>query len=260
MATEICGMGVSSVSQEDDLRLRIDQWSWRISVTPGDGTLAFIGWEVAGPQELESLATDLEAAGVAVHQPGLATERGVLDLISVQDPAGNQVEFFYGPSVTAKPFRSPQDVEFVTGEQGLGHVVLGSPNAEEMERFYLDVLGFRVSDRIDLGRVVALFTHINPRHHSLALVTAEERLFHHFMLQTANLDMVGAAIDRTLATGARPASSLGKHSNDHMVSFYLQTPSSCQIEYGWDGREPNIEPWTTVVYDGSSVWGHNRPY
>ncbi|MCL3819418.1 VOC family protein [Aeromicrobium wangtongii] len=259
-ATDIAGMAISDTSSENELRLRIDEYQWRISVTPGDGSVAFVGWEVAGKAALDAIVADLTAAGVAVEEDSkLAQERGVLELVRSEDPAGNQIEFFYGPITESKPFVSPQGVEFVTGEQGLGHVVLATPSAEETERFYVDLLGFRVSDRVNLGPVVAMFAYVNPRHHSLAVVQAPERLLHHFMLEVTSLDEVGLALDRSLASNAhQPATGLGKHTNDQAVSFYLTTPSECRVEYGWAGRQLDLDlnPSTTVVYTGGSIWGH----
>ena len=40
---------------------------------------------------------------------------------------------------------------FVTGEQGLGHVVLIVPDLAAAEAFYTDVLGFRLSDSVEAG-------------------------------------------------------------------------------------------------------------
>ena len=40
----------------------------------------------------------------------------------------------------------------------------------------------------------------------------------------------------------RIASTLDRHTNDHMTSFYVNTPSGFFIEYGWGGRV--IDPKT----------------
>ena len=70
---------------------------------------------------------------------------------------------------------------FVTGEQGLGHVVLSTTDDEASLRFYRDVLGFRLRDSMRLppqmvgrpadGQPAWLrFFGCNPRHHSLAFL------------------------------------------------------------------------------------------
>jgi 2,3-dihydroxybiphenyl 1,2-dioxygenase len=257
-AVEVCGMAISDLSSADELLLRADERAWRISVTRGDGELAYVGWEVAGAEDLAALAAELDAAGISVEEPGLAEARNVMGLIRVKDPAGNSVEFFYGAKVAGAPFTSPSGVRFVTGEQGLGHVVLGFPDMANAERFYFDTLGFRVSDRIAFQSGSGVFAHVNPRHHSLAIVSSAQPILHHFMLEVSDLDAVGRALDRVLAGQAELKATLGRHSNDHMVSFYAQTPSQCQVEYGWNGLQIDEATWTTKAYETASLWGHRR--
>lgn len=259
-AEEVCGLQIAPQSTQQQLLLRADARAWRICVVPGDGEMAYAGWEVAGAAELEQLSGRLERAGAApVPDADLAAERQVTDLVRVQDPAGNRLEFFYGAKTHAEPFVSPRGVSFVTGEQGLGHVVLAVSDVKAVSEFYLDTLGFQVSDRIALGPAYALFMHVNARHHSLALLP--ERAgpgLHHFMLEARELDSVGYALDRVLAGHAPLTASLGRHVNDHMVSFYCQTPSRCEVEYGWNGLQIDEMSWVTGSYDTGSLWGHHH--
>ncbi|MCK8647129.1 VOC family protein [Mycobacterium colombiense] len=258
-ATDVCGLQIANLSTDDQLLLRMDNWSWRISIEPGDGRLAYAGWEVTGEDDLNGLAEDLDQAGIPVEaDPATAERRGVQGLVRAKDPAGNQVEFFHGPTIEKAPFVSPLGVRFLTAEQGLGHIVLVVPDIAEAKRFYLGALGFRVSDRIRMGPVEPLFTHVNPRHHSLAMAEAPGlSAVHHFMLEVDDLDAVGRALDGVLAGAAPLTSTLGKHSNDQMVSFYMKTPSECQIEYGWNGLRIDDSQWTTAYYNAPSVWGHH---
>jgi 2,3-dihydroxybiphenyl 1,2-dioxygenase len=254
---------------EDDhaggLRLRIDSRAWRIAIEPADADdILYAGWEVDGPKALAELAARLEAAGHAVHRdPELAARRGVREVIATTDPRGVSCEIFWGaterfeqPLVTATGGRG-----FVTGEQGLGHVVLSTMDPEAMLAFYQGVLGFGLSDFIDDprgGRITPVtFLHCNTRHHSLAFaaVPAPVRLLH-FMLQREDLDDVGRALDRVQRAGIKLSLSLGRHVNDHMISFYAFTPGGLEVEYGWGAR--TIEPphWSVVRHDSISVWGH----
>jgi len=78
---------------------------------------------------------------------------------------------------------------------------------------------------------------------------------HHVMVEVRELDDVGRAYDLCLQRGL-VARSLGRHINDHMVSFYLKTPSGFFLEYGWGGRV--IEgPSEVVTYRMGSLWGHH---
>jgi 2,3-dihydroxybiphenyl 1,2-dioxygenase len=254
----------------DALRYRLDDLAWRISVAPGDSDdLAYVGFEVAGPAELEAVRSRLSEGGVAVGNgdPELIAARGVLGLISCQDPDGLAVEVFYGPTLrTETPFASPAGVAaFVTGDQGLGHVVLATKDMAAARRFYQDVLGFRLSDIISMRMGPQLsfemeFFHCNPRHHTLALmpISMPKRL-HHFMIQVPTLDAVGFALERATAAKAPITASLGRHTNDQMVSFYSRTPAGFEVEFGHGAIEVDDATWRVSRHDKPSTWGHKRP-
>ena len=52
---------------------------------------------------------------------------------------------------------------------------------------------------------------------------------------------------------------LGKHTNDHMVSFYMKSPSGFEVEYGWGARVIDDATWNVVHHTSGSIWGHTRP-
>jgi 2,3-dihydroxybiphenyl 1,2-dioxygenase len=251
-------------------RFRLDDLAWRIAVAPGEADdLSYLGFEVAGRAELEDVGARLAEAGVAVGNgdPGLLAERQVLGLLTCQDPDGLPVEIFYGPTLrTETPFASPAGVAgFVTGEQGLGHVVLSTRDMNAARRFYQDLLGLRLSDIIRMQPSPQFgfdmeFFHCNARHHTLALmpVPMAKRL-HHFMVQVATLDAVGFALERATAAGAPITASLGRHTNDQMVSFYSRTPAGFEVEFGQGAIEVDEATWRVSRHDKPSSWGHKRP-
>lgn len=249
-------------------RYRMDAQAWRIAIEPGEeDDLAYVGFEVAGPAELAILQARIAEAGLALEavDSALLKARQVMGLIRCRDPEGLPVEIFYGPTERGEaPFLSPAAVSgFVTGEQGLGHIVLSTRDIVASRHFYCEVLGLRLSDtiRMEISPEFALeleFYHCNPRHHTLALVPAPTpKRLHHFMLQTARLDDVGFALDRVAAAKVPLTNALGKHTNDQMVSFYARTPSGFEVEFGWGARE--VGPaWRVARHDRISIWGHQR--
>jgi hypothetical protein len=74
----------------------------------------------------------------------------------------------------------------------------------------------------------------------------------------ASMDDVGMAYDRAQEAGVQIEQSLGRHPNERMFSFYAQTPSGFQFEYGWGGREVDDATWTPTTNDRISEWGHRR--
>jgi hypothetical protein len=55
--------------------------------------------------------------------------------------------------------------------------------------------------------------------------------------------------------------TLGRHVNDHVTSFYSWSPSKFLVEYGWGGRTIDTENWTPHERtEGPSLWGHDRTW
>jgi len=260
---------MAATSDGASARYRMDDRAFRIQLEKGDADdISFIGLEVNTPAELQNLRERFEKAGVACSpaSDNLKAERGVRDLMVLTDPAGLQVEIYVGATAhTNLPFVSAAGVSgFLTGEQGAGHVVLASEKMDEVRDFYAGLLGFQLSDTIGIAispdfTLMLEFYHCNPRHHTLALVPAPApKRLHHFMVEMASLDDVGFAMDRMGALGIKQTMTLGKHSNDQMVSFYAETPSGFEVEVGTAGIEVHDEIWRVTHHEVTSMWGHKR--
>jgi 2,3-dihydroxybiphenyl 1,2-dioxygenase len=256
-------VGLQAVERgNSQLSFRMDDRKQRIVIdrAMGDGA-RFFGWEVADAPALDALGARLEAAGIAVtaEPKELADARRVRALISFRDPAGNRLEAFYGAEIDETPFKPGRSISgFRTGPLGLGHVVLTVENIDAVMPFYVDVLGFGLSDYIEKP-FRAYFFHINPRHHSLALIETGKNGMHHLMVELFSLDDVGQSYDIALSEENRVSVTLGRHTNDFMTSFYAKTPSSFMVECGWGGREIDPKTWQPVeMTDGPSLWGHER--
>jgi len=265
-ACNVLGCETTGRDADGALVLRVDAHRRRIVVHPdAEEDLLYAGWEVAGAAELDAVAARLEAAGIRFERgtASLAASRGVRELLVLHDPDGLRTEICYGPDmVFERPLRSPRGVSaFITGEQGLGHLVLRAADVEATKRFYCDALGFRISDyirmRVSPDLVVEVpFLHCNPRHHSLALLGLPlPKRLQHFMLEVGTIDDVGFAWDLAKRRGIEITLDLGRHSNDHMVSFYMRTPSGVEVEYGYGGRQIGAD-WRVEQHTVVSSWGH----
>ena len=259
-------LGTRVVTHGDGLAMKIDDHPFRVVVRPAEAAegLAFAGWELPDAAALEVCAAELESAGFAVHSGSAAEcgQRRVRGLIRSTDPGGFTVEFFHGVVHDHERFVSPTGVSgFTTGVQGMGHIVLGTPDIAASTHFYTNVLGFRVSDYWRPGGTEndVVFLHCNPRHHSLALVPAGEAALYHIMLEMNTLDDVGYTLDRHEETDTPIAAGLGRHTNDHMISFYSVSPSGFEVEVGCGGRLVDDDTWTVTQLTKPSFWGHRPP-
>lgn len=255
-------LGLQGVDRSrSSLAFRMDDRKQRLVINEdGQTTIAAYGWEMADAAALDAMAARLESRAVAVSRGSraLADERRVADLVVAQDPSGNRIELFHGPEVAGDPFKAGRNIAgFRTGPLGLGHVVMQSADIDPMIVFYRDAMGFGVSDFYDKP-FKACFFHVNPRHHSFALIQNEKTMVHHLMMEYFAFDDVGHGLDIALAQ-ERIAVTLGRHAGDDMTSFYTWTPSGFMVESGWGGKCIDPETWVPGERSvGPSIWGHDR--
>jgi 2,3-dihydroxybiphenyl 1,2-dioxygenase len=267
LASHVLGMQVVPGDAPSGFYLRMDEYHHRIEVRAGvDEDLEFVGWEVPDPATLQRVAQQLEDAGVKVTRSTRdeADRRRVVELFTCTDPNGIPTEVFCGRPVNPQPFYPGRSMTgFKTGEMGLGHILVYTRNLDQTVHFYRDLLGFRVSDFTEVsapgGKVRLAFLHCNPRHHSIALLETQSppKRINHIMLECNSLDDVGSGRDLCVQRGVPIAIDLGRHMNDHVVSFYMANPSGFAIEYGWGGRLVDDAVWQVEHYTSAdSLWGH----
>lgn len=269
--TRLLGMVQGRGPEPGALYLRMDDFPARLVIVPGEqDRLLASGWEVGGDEDLAGLGQALEQAGIPV-KPGSADElahRRVGRLLRCDDPSGHSLELFCGAALDNRPAFSPYGSRFLTGDLGMGHVVLPAVDDDATMAFYVGVLGFRLRDSMAMppelfGRppggppAMMRFLGCNPRHHSLALapMTSPSGLVH-LMIEVASLDDVGRAMDRCARRGGTLSATIGRHANDQMVSFYVQTPGGFDIEYGTDGLLVDEASWVSRQTTAISLWGH----
>ena len=271
-ALKVLGMVEGTGPTDGTLYLRMDDFPARLVIVPGSSDrLVASGWETANAAELQDIRDRLDTAGVP-YKEATADELGdrrVVELISFADPSGNTLEAFHGVALQHRRVVSPYGHNFVTGEQGLGHVVLSTNDDEAALLFYRDVLGFRLRDSMRLppqlvGRPAdgapawLRFFGCNPRHHSLAFLPMPTPSgIVHLMLEVQSADDVGLCHDRALRRKVPMSATLGRHVNDLMLSFYMKTPGGFDVEYGCEGRQVDDESWVARESTAVSLWGHD---
>lgn len=269
-ATNILGLTVSQRGDDGSLFLRMDELRYRLIVErdPRDD-LSFIGWQVESMAALQELTRQLEAHGTVVRQatPEEIRARQVVGMVKFKDPNGIDSELFFGPLVEKhRPFLSPRGVTFKTGSMGVGHITMRVDNFDESLRFYRDALGMNVTDWVfrddPTATVMMVFLHCNPRHHTMAFSEGKsDKRIHHFMLECNSIDDVGAAYDLCQGMDMPFDMTLGRNANDHMLSFYVLSPSGFDVEFGWGGRSVGgtpESPWLEQAYKSGTLWGHRN--
>ena len=257
-AEDFLGMMPAEGEDPASAYYRIDEFPARLVVTEAASAATIaIGFEVMDRRELAALAEAVRAEGIEVTDgtPEECAERRVSGLVRFADPGGNPIELFHGPLLDHRPVRTPLVSGFVTGDMGMGHVIVSAEDGDAAYDFYTRVLGFVERNTMAKGRVV--FMGCNPRHHTLGVTRQRGpgKLLH-LMLEVATLDDVGLALDRAHRLDVPMMHTLGKHTNDRMVSFYVWSPEDHAIEVGYDGLRVDTERPTYEITAGA-YWGHH---
>jgi 3,4-dihydroxy-9,10-secoandrosta-1,3,5(10)-triene-9,17-dione 4,5-dioxygenase len=274
--TDILGMMIApGMEAQDKLYLKMDEYSYRYCILPGaEDRFLCAGWELPGETAFRTALAELEAAGVACEE-GSAEEsrqRNVRGFARLQDPGGQLLEICYNPRLDYEPLASPAGVSaFETGyhgDMGLGHIAMQTPCLAESHRFYTEVMGFGQTDYMHFhfdpepshpGQGLHFLHANNPRHHSLALY--EDSQSHpgnlvHLMAEVKTLDDFGRFLDRIHDSGTKVITAMGRHTNDKMVSAYVESPAGFALEYGFDGVQIDWQNYTPTESSTTSHWGH----
>lgn len=265
---EVLGLNVvEQLGGDANTYLQMDERAWRLAIYEAEfNGPSYVGWELASEVEFQRAVAELELLDMEVHvaDSAGAQARSVQALAQFIAPGGHRTELFHGQAFR-RNFVSPAGHRFVTGNIGMGHVVLTVPPDQyrEVLAFYQNVMGFRVSEYLSFGWLEGVLMHCGPRHHSLGLAATGKRPgFEHFMMEVTELDDVGRCLDRALDAGVPITRTLGRHSDDLMVSFYMKTPSRFDIEFGVGGAIIDPETWSAVTLSSATdgdYWGHRRP-
>ena len=223
-----------------------------MTLVPGTGrSLAGIALGATSPAFIDELAATLRARGTEiVSGPGPRdAEVGGGYGVTFLDPEGRRVEVSQG--------LAEQEVRHgVAGPDRLSHIVLNSVAVPESQAFYVDLLGFSVSDTYE--RDLMIFLRCNEMHHCIVLAPGEWTSLNHVAFEVATGDEVMKSLGRMRKAGFDTIWGPGRHGPGGNVFCYFTDPVGNVIEYTAellevdDGWEPQV--WARNP-ENADIWG-----
>jgi catechol 2,3-dioxygenase-like lactoylglutathione lyase family enzyme len=195
-------------------------------------------------------AGDLARVGSSLAKLGVASAREERALRTIEPVTGVKVELAIEPRIEQRPApllalnapgrsprlntRSPAVLPGVPARpRKLSHLVLGSPDAAASKRFFVEGLGFKLSDEVP--GVGLAFLRCSTDHHNLAVQPAPLPYLHHTAWEMDDLDAVGSAGAAMVAADAsRHVWGLGRHGIGSNFFWYLRDPAGNFAEYTSD--------------------------
>ncbi len=225
------------------------------------------------PDDLDRVTRGLEGLGIrsqrdADRLSALEVHCGVRAIVRVLPRALSSAA---APATTADgPHQMPRRNERAPAvlrddrvrPRRLGHVVLGTPAPEASRRFFVDGLGFKVSDEV---RDTATFLRCSTDHHNLLLQHSPIAFLHHSSWEVDDVDEVGRGATRMLeGHPERHVWGLGRHFLGSNFFWYLRDPAGNFSEYYSDmDAITDDQLWTPGTWEPSLralyAWGPEVP-
>jgi catechol-2,3-dioxygenase len=142
----------------------------------------------------------------------------------------------------------------------IGHVNVLTEDVQRLSRFYIEELGFRVTDYLgDEG----IWLHLNADHHVHAMLQKEEAHFHHFALELVDIGEMRAFLDHLAKHGRWVVWGPGRHGVAASLFAYIRVPEEdliVELYADMEQLRPDHEPrnWEDTP-QSSNVWGTLPP-
>ncbi len=225
-------VGLSEASQEDGTHwMRCSDKPYDLILEGDDAAgLAGVGYELEGAAELDTAFAHLTALG---HAPAWASDARctayqVERALLVSDPVtGLELDFYIGQAKAEADYTGG-----LTKIARLGHVVMNVTSLDAAHDFWVNQLGFAVSDRVE-GVAEWLRCWPNPLHHSLALLQGEKNTLHHINFMVTDIDDIGAAMNRMKAADVPIVFGPGRHLPSTSIFLYFLDPDGNSTEFSF---------------------------
>ncbi|MGV9675540.1 VOC family protein [Nocardia sp. NPDC003482] len=233
-----------------------------LDLLPGEKGLRHYGFEVRDADGVEGIAERLAAAGHTVSELDPAhidAAVGAPQGISVADPHGTEVRFHtavwrQGESA-ADPGRRPIKYQ---------HITLGTDDVEKMTDFFVDVVGFRISDQLADGRFAWLRS--DRDHHTLAVVNVGRGGdIDHYSYDLSEWADFKAWCDRLTDEGVDVTWGPGRHGPGNNLFVFFDDPAgnhielSAEMEKFHDDRVTYVPRRWQPIPNSVNLWGGQLP-
>jgi catechol 2,3-dioxygenase-like lactoylglutathione lyase family enzyme len=260
--SRILGLVVHSDLPGDGLRLGWGSGHHVVELVAGEPAMTHYGFEVRDDQGVEGIAKRLIAAGYVVDDLtssyidyALESPMGIV----VSDPDGTPVHFH---GAVERHGEHAAD----TGRRPIKfqHTTLGTADVAAMVAFFVDTIGFRISDQLEDGRFAWLRS--NRDHHTLAVVNVgRSGVLDHYSYDLAEWEDFKTWCDRLTDAGVDVTWGPGRHGPGNNLFIFFDDPAgthvelSAEMEKFHDDRVTYVARQWKPIPNSVNLWGGQLP-
>ncbi len=193
-----------------------------IALASGEpGRLQRLSFQVAPGSDLDELKHalarhDLRCEKVSGISPG------VREAVTFVDPKGTLIEVYADYELADDDERDP-----VIAPLKFGHIAYRVQDPQKLTQFYMDVLGFRMSDWI--GDRFS-FLRCGPDHHTVNFARYQQEKLHHIAFEVKDVAALHRACDYLAKNGVQLVWGPIRHVVGHNIAAYHRNADDIRVE------------------------------
>lgn len=239
-----------------------EQYAVRLRQSP-DKRIDLISFGAASPADVDALCTRLASNGVQlISEPGPLQTPGGGYGFRFFDVDGRAIEV--SADVATRQHRKIEPGESIPVR--LSHFVVNSPMPEQVVQFYVDNLGFAVSDQLmhpAMGEMM-WFLRCNTWHHSFAVARCPHASMHHGSFEMRGIDEYMRGTGRMLRHGIEHVWGPGRHKAGNNTFSYFLDKQGNTVEYTTELERIDEDTWHPSLFnftepDVADQWGTANP-
>jgi catechol 2,3-dioxygenase len=218
----------------------------RLRIIVGEAkALGYAAFVVENLDALANLNERLERAKVPVVTSEAAGLRP--GALRFADPDGNAFVFGLGDESVS----SSSDIDPLPAR--LQHIVFASRDLQRMLQFFVEVVGFQLTDRVldESGGVRTAFVRCSEEHHSLAVFAANESRLDHHCYETGNWNFIRDWADHFAKIRIPLKWGPGRHGPGDNLFIFVHDPDGNWVEISAELEQ--VRPDRTV-----GEWPHEE--
>jgi len=243
-------MGLTEVDRTEDRRFfkcwdEEDHHSLAVRYDPRVGMDHFT-FKVEREDDLADLEAKVHAYGYRVDRMSSGEEVGQGESIRFETPSGHTMELVHdvakvgGALPKLNPHATPIDLQGIAPPR-IDHLLVNAEEVPEASKFYMDVLGFRLTEQLLDGDGHQIGTWMERSHspHDLAVVSGPNGGLHHFAFWLDDWDHVRKAADILAYNAIQIDVGPTRHGITRGSTIYFFDPMGTRNEVFTGGYRPD---------------------